>query len=137
MTIRARCVANAVHRVADAKARERLERAIHVEGALAELTVGETYDVVALEERSGGVWLFIHTVLSSECPYPYPAEMFDIVDASLPAGWWITFETQTSGLVIKRISFRQWAQDGGFYEKLVDRDTQALEVYNRQRRPYV
>lgn len=125
MAIRVRCVLDRLDQISDVTVRSRLERAIHVQDSLPGLAIGWVYDVVAVEARSGGMWLSIHAVHNSELPYPYPIEMFEVVDDSIPAGWCISLDKQAPGVLIKRIGFREWARNDTFYEKLVDRDAQA------------
>jgi hypothetical protein len=128
-----KCVTNDIRTLSNKLVEDRLRRSIHLEGPLGDLHVGRIYSVVALHESDGGVWLMLDTVDRSDYPYPYPVEMFDVIDCSLPAGWCINFVQGTDGAVIKRISFREWATDEKFYERLLDGDETAVGVYRQQR----
>jgi len=131
--MRVLCIANSVIDLNDEIVRIRLNRSIHRDTADMDLDIGKYYDVVAIEERDGGIWLFLHTVKSSDYPYPYPAEMFEFLDTSIPSDWGIKFEKREGGVIIKRISFPKWASDDYFYEKLVDGDKEVVTAYQSRR----
>lgn len=127
--MRVTCTANRVDAIADADVRGRLRRSIHVEGPLADITVGSEYEVQALEERDGGIWLFLHTVFENEYPFPYPAEMFELCDGSIPVGWAIRLQKVAGTVTVRRITFPSWAADESYYERLVDGDTATSANY--------
>ncbi|MFA5632890.1 MAG: hypothetical protein WC997_15400 [Porticoccaceae bacterium] len=111
-------------------ARERASRSINLDGADEDLIVGNTYFVFSLERWSdSGLRVYLHTVEGSSFPYPYPIEMFDVVDPTFPSAWGVGLEEVESGLIIKRISFEQWAKDDFFYEKLIDDEPLETRIY--------
>jgi hypothetical protein len=124
-----KCYANSLNVLDNFLVSKRLQRSIQVDGELSDLIVGKVYDVLAIEERDGGVWFFIHTVKESEYPYPYPSEFFEVLDTSLGRGWCVKFESTGDKSIIKRISFYEWANDAFFYEKLIDGDKDAKRAY--------
>jgi len=128
-TIVARCVRNSLHSIDSDDVRTRLGQAIHRDGPNTDLVIDREYKVQAIEQRDGGLWLFIHSVPSSKFPYPYPSEFFEIASALIPDGWVAQFRTSSLGTVLKRLSFPEWATDDTFYEKLVDEDSRAIEAY--------
>lgn len=99
-----------------------------------ELEVGVEYLVWAVEPQAeGGVWLYLHAVDGHDWPTPYPGRLFEIVDATIPAGWEIDLAHDDGDVKVRRVSFGEWAHDDGFYERLVDGDANALRSYNLQR----
>jgi hypothetical protein len=133
MYMRVLCVTDSFFNLDDEMVKTRLNRSIHQDTADMDLDIGKNYNVVAIEERDGGLWLFLHTVESIDYPYPYPAEMFEFIDTSIPLGWKMKFERRKDGLIIKRISFPQWVDDDCFYEKLVDGDEEIIATYQQGR----
>ena len=126
------CVINVVSDIADAKVRERLSRSIHIDGPITDLTVGREYTVQAIEEwDSGELQLYLHTVSVSGYPYPWPAELFEVRDNSMPLGWCVYLQPQQGRVRCKRITFAAWATDDNFYERLVDGDPETVSVYRR------
>lgn len=127
-----KCLTNNISSLHDSFAVKRLQKAIHVDGALSDLEIGKVYNVLAIEKRDEGIWAFIHTVEESDYPYPYPIELFEIVDSSLPTGWCLNVEQQKGKSNIKRISFCEWANDVSFYEKLVEGDAETILIYKER-----
>lgn len=129
-----RCKTNNVNKLSNLAVRDRLRESIRLEEADTDLIVGKTYPVLAIDKwQDEGIRIYLHTVEESDHPYPYPVEMFEVIDQSIPEGWCIRFEYQQSGLTIKRISFPEWANGGDFYERLVDGDAAAIATYRQQR----
>ena len=133
--IRVTCIENSVSSVRNDRLRMLLQKSIHLEGPDSDLEVGRTYDVQAIEVRGdAGWWLYLHTVSSSDWPYPYPAEFFTIDENTLPEDWCIGSQFQEGRFALKCISFAEWASDNSFYEKLIDGDSMALAVYRQHLR---
>ena len=127
------CIKNKLDSIHDGRVRSRLQMAIHLDGAITDLTIGDEYAVQALETRDGGLWLFLHTVAEHHYPEPYPAEMFEFQDRFVPLGWCMRFQLQQGNLALKRISFSEWAEDDHYYERLFDGDAEAIRSYERNR----
>lgn len=77
--------------------------------------------------------IYIHNIEENWWPTPYPAEFFDFVETSLPNGWALSFATAGNDVVIRCISFPEWAHDEHFYERLVDGDQRTIEIYEHRR----
>lgn len=132
--MRVQCIANDVDKLSDVAVRKRLAESIHLDGGDSDLVVGNTYAVFAIAQwRDGGIRVYLHTVEESEYPYPYPLEMFSVIDPALPTNWCVSFEQRSFGVAIKRISFPEWANDDHFYEMLLDGDEEAIAIYKHQR----
>lgn len=127
--MRVRCMINDLSSIKDAKVVARLQRAIHIDGPLTDLMIGKEYTVRAMKQSDEGLWLFLHTVPQSDFPYPYPIEFFQIMDSSLPASWWLECDKLKGGSAFKHLSFKEWARDDQFYERLVDGDEEAVRIY--------
>ncbi|MFZ2643177.1 MAG: hypothetical protein WA117_19450 [Verrucomicrobiia bacterium] len=125
------CIKNTLAAIAESEVRERLRRSIHMDGPITDLEIGREYAVQAVEERDGGLWFYLHTVSVNDYPYPYPAEMFELRDNTVPAGWVVSMEVQRGSVGLKRITFPAWATDDVFYERLVDGDVETVSAYRR------
>jgi hypothetical protein len=125
--MRVRCTTNDLDSVRDATVAARLRRSIKIEHPLYDLAIGAEYAVQALTQRSdGGIWLYLHTVAQCDFPYPYPVEFFQFIDSSPPSCWNGRLEHSA---VFKTLSFVEWATNDRFYEKLVDGDKDAVQIY--------
>lgn len=132
--MRVRCLTNSIDQLCNADARKRIKDTIHLDGPDENLVIGNIYDVYAIDRGDdGGMRVYLHSVTISDHPYPYPMEMFNIVDSSFPGNWVITTWQNQFGSTMKRISFPEWALDDHFFEKLVDGDSAALEHYRKQK----
>ncbi len=129
--MRVSCINNIVTAISESEARERVRHSMHLDGPLTDLAVGREYAVQAIEERDGGLWLYLHTVAVNDYPFPYPIELFAFRDKSLPASWEIHLQLKQGNVAIKRIAFAAWASDDLFYERLVEGDTGAVLLYRR------
>ena len=127
--MRALCIHNSLATIAEAQVRERLRRSIHIDGPITDLVVGREYAIQAIEERDDGLSLYLHTVPMNDYPYPYPVEMFQLRENSVPAGWGVYLRTHQGRVVCKRISFSLWATDDRFYERLVEGDAETTSIY--------
>jgi hypothetical protein len=127
--MRVKCISNDVATVATDVVRARLARSIRLQGADSTLALGCEYCVQAVEQLDGGLWFYLHTVDPVGYPHPYPAEMFEILDCTVPDGWCLRVEQGPLGARWRRLSFAEWAQDDIYYEKLVDDDIDALRIY--------
>lgn len=132
--MRVKCFVNDISKLNDATLKRRLAESIHREGADEDLVIGSNYVVLGIDRWSdGGLRVYLHTVEESDYPYPYPIEMFEVVDSTVPTGWCVTFEQQPLGVGIKRIGFPEWVNDDSFYERLVDGDEAAIAIYKHRK----
>lgn len=128
--MKVRCIANNLRSLDNPHIKERLSSSIKLDGTIEDIRIGNLYSVYAMSHRKdGGIWIYLNTVPESDYPYPYPMEMFEIVDGSIPSGWAIGFGNDLSGTTFKCISFSEWVNDSQFYEKLVEGDEIAVDLY--------
>lgn len=124
------CVMNNVEELPNRAARSRILDSVRIEGEIQDLEIGKCYPVMALERRvDGGVWIYLHTIEEHYFPSPYPVELFNFLDWSIPGGWLLSMDEQEYGASIKRMSFPEWSHNDRFYEFLVDGDQSSLKVY--------
>ena len=131
--MRVKCKYNNVSDIPDSAVRERLPESIQCENLDEDLIVGNVYAVVALARwNDGGVRVYLHTVKESDFPYPYPLEMFDVVDPAIPENWNLSFVSLPGRVEVKMMGFSEWTADNQFYEKLVDGDECAIAIYKKK-----
>lgn len=115
--------------------RKSLAPYINLDHGYQELEAGREYPVFAVEEQSKrGVLIYIHSIDGAYFPTPYPIDLFCIVEAGIPENWRIKFKSDGGRTSIARISFRDWADDDGFYERLIGEDEKALQAYHVARK---
>jgi hypothetical protein len=124
-----RCIGNDISFLALDSVKERLRWWMNSDGQYSDLEIGQRYAVQAVEYLDDGIWFQLHTIDVSEHPYPYASEFFVIEDSSLPQEWQSTFTMKEGNIMLKRITFREWAEDNLFYEKLIDGVQEYVSVY--------
>ncbi len=98
------------------------------------LTIGREYVVHAVSTNRGQCWYYVFD--DHDLPYPVwkLAVLFDVSDPRLPPDWEIGYiRPRPSDQGFAVISFPEWAHDRFFYERLVDRDLEAVSVFARRR----
>lgn len=131
--MKVKCVASSLDELVDRNARERLSASIHQEGADSHLQVGAVYSVIALARwRDQGFRVYLHMVEESDYPYPYPLEMFEVVDPVLPSGWMVSFAPSVGKIDLHQIGPASWCEE--FYERLVEGEEAAIFSYHEMRR---
>ncbi|TFC22116.1 hypothetical protein E3O55_19020 [Cryobacterium sp. MDB1-18-2] len=98
------------------------------------LTVGRDYPVFAITVFLGSAWYYILNDDGHDWPTSTPSALFDVTDGSLPASWIVGYNRFTVEEQFPLISFPEWADDRGFYERLLDREPNAVQVFTARRR---
>jgi len=96
-----------------------------------DITPGKVYFVDCITMWRDNVWYYI--IDDNELYYPtwYPAELFEIIDFTMPFFWIFGLETAYKDRIYPIISFPEWANDLNFYEKLIGGDEEAIRIFNR------
>jgi hypothetical protein len=128
-----KCIGNDISILSLDATRNRLGRWMDSDGRYSDLEIGQTYTVQALEYLDHGIWFYIHTIDVSEHPYPYASEFFNVEDSSFPINWHTTLHRSNGYETLKRITFREWAVDNSFYERIVEGDAGTVATYLRNR----
>lgn len=130
-----KCIANNIDQIDNSDARNRLAESIHLQEGDSSLTIGKTYAVAALVKwNNGGLYVYLHSIEESNHPYPYPIEFFAVTNSIFPANWIVGTDPDQTGDFEIRISFPEWANDEGFFERLLDGDEGAREIYEEQKK---
>ena len=129
-----KCEKNDLQTISEERAKKRLSESIHLSSLSEYFEVGQYFQVQALENIRGGIWVYLHTDDDCSYPHPFPAELFSIVDNSIPDGWCVNWEIENGDVKLKRISFREWVEDDSFYEKLIDGEETTNKIYLERRK---
>ncbi|MDO8288781.1 MAG: hypothetical protein Q7T44_06135 [Parvibaculum sp.] len=130
--IKVLCKINDLEQLPLGPARSRIEKLIRIEGPIDPLMIGTIYPVCAVSRwDDGGTWVYIFENSESDWPTPLPAEFFEFVETSIPEGWLVTFSQGENGTAIETICFPEWIQEEHFYERLLDGDSAAANIFER------
>jgi hypothetical protein len=92
------------------------------------LTLGREYTVYAVVGWVGGFWYFVADDDFSYYPVWHPAPLFEITDGGISPLW-----RAGSGNGGKEpiLAPREWAENPVFYDRLTDRDPDAVAEFQR------
>lgn len=103
-----------------------------------QLLINEEHEVLALE-----TWIVRDKYVTAAhlpggiCPIWYPLDILEITDHSLRPDWEVSYDMDAAGyLVIKRITFPEWAHNDSFLGNLIDENDDEFVVYMRKLREY-
>jgi len=122
------CTINNIFEIEESVRLERIKKYIHLSDGQLNLEKNVEYCVYGVVFRDNAPWYYLCLDEDDESPTPYPAELFKIIDERLSSYWRISTEDSTSG-VMSSIVFDEWANDPSFYERLVDGDPSAIELF--------
>lgn len=98
------------------------------------LTVGCEYGVFAITVFLGTAWYYVLDDEANPWPIWSPSALFEVVDGALPPTWIVGYRRESIEDQYPVISFPEWANDHSFYERLLDRDDTAWDVFQMRRR---
>lgn len=127
------CIANNISGLKIDEVRNRIRQWTDANGSYNDIEIGTQYLVQAVEYQRENAFYYLQVGEFDEYPYPYAAECFVVLDSSLPNEWVAStsVELQVSKPII--ISFREWANDATFFEKLIDGEPEQRSIYSRNR----
>jgi hypothetical protein len=80
----------------------------------------------------GDVWYYICDDDYSYFPVWYPAYLFRVVDPRMSTTWQYAYDaTADSSDEAMVLAFKEWARDRRFYERLTERDPEAVETFRK------
>lgn len=130
--MKALCAINNIFEIKEGVTLDRIKKYIHLSDGELFLEKNIEYCVYGILFRDNAPWFYLCLEEDDESPSPYPAELFEITDARLSSYWRLGTEVSTSG-VVTTIVFDEWAKDPSYYERLVDGDPNAVELFKKYR----
>lgn len=97
------------------------------------LTIDKEYVVYGVTVESNHAWYYLLDDDKLSFPIWYPAPLFELVSGDVPAGWKFGHHAFGPDHHSYVLSFPEWADDGGYYERLLDGDAHAEAVFQRWR----
>ena len=80
---------------------------------------GRDYVLYALTFRRNEIWYYVCGDFGAAYPSPFPAPLFDIVDATLSRFWRFAYTPDHLDHQAL-LAFREWIEDPYFYDRLTD-----------------
>lgn len=122
--MKVKCIANSIEQIPSESARQRLEESIKLDGPNYDLKIGIIYPVVAVSRwKDGGLRVYLHTVEEIDYPFPYPVEMFEVINEG--------GSNYEEKLEESKTGFPSWSDE--FYEQLIEGDQKSTMKYKSWR----
>ncbi|MFD5637987.1 hypothetical protein ACFWJM_28105 [Streptomyces sp. NPDC127077] len=100
------------------------------------LSIGKEYAVYAITAVKDVFWYYLLDERDLPHPVWYPSPLFRVSDGSLPAHWVVNYTanaTTQDRVGSSLISFKEWANDPSFYERLVEGEASAVAAFRNER----
>jgi hypothetical protein len=100
------------------------------------VAVGKEYIVYAITAVKDVFWYYL--LDEHDLPYPvwYPSPLFQVSDGSIPAHWVVNYVSNAVSqdrVGTSLITFKEWANDPSFYERLVEGEAGAVAAFQNER----
>jgi hypothetical protein len=126
------CIANNILCLDNNNTINRLKKYINLSDGQLNLELNSEYVVYGILFRDNCPWFYLCLDEDDESPTPYPAELFKILDDTIPSCWKL-FYKNIDGKIKTEIVFLEWANEPNFYERLVDSDPVAVKTFKKYR----
>lgn len=78
-------------------------------------------------------WFYLCPEDYDEYPKPFSSVFFDVVDDTLSPHWKLSSVSQGEYEALTSLVFDEWAKDSSFYEKLIEGDSEAVDIFAKYR----
>ena len=99
------------------------------------LTPKKSYVVYALVECQREKWVYVADDDYPSIWYPlgYLLDFFEIIDERVSRIWKPEVMVSFGGGIGRLRTFEEWSDDSSFYERLVDKESQEMEIFNMRK----
>ena len=124
------CTINNILEIKDVVTLDRMKKYIHLSDGQLDLEINVEYCVYGIIFRDNSPWYYLCLDEDDESPSPYPADLFKVTDDRLSSYWKLSTQAVTNG-VMSSMVFDEWANDLSFFERLIDDDPSAIELFKK------
>lgn len=97
------------------------------------IEIGRKYIVQGLAFWEGKVFYYIYENKDSLYPVPVYSEFFRLIDGSISKYWKATFDESSLNGSNFYLLFREWSENLGIYEDLINGNFFAMEIFSKYR----
>lgn len=126
------CKVNNLNSLSDERLLERLKKYIFMPGGEIDLELGREYTVYGVIFRDNSPWYYLCSEEYDEYPKPFAAEFFNVSDDRLSSYWKLSVD-QGEEKILSSLAFDEWVKDPSFYERLIEDDPEAVELFGKYR----
>ncbi|MCP4401647.1 MAG: hypothetical protein GY801_30645 [bacterium] len=126
------CAVNNIYELGDENTIARLKKYIRLSDGQLNIQVNSIYVVYGILFLDNSPWYYLCPFEDDEDPTPFPAELFNIVDDTIPSCWKLSYQNNR-GTLKTELVFPEWSRDPLFYEQLVDGDPEKIRLFKKYR----
>ncbi|MGK0183550.1 MAG: hypothetical protein ACI9YB_002865 [Halioglobus sp.] len=123
------CKINNLNSVSSERILERLKKYISIPGGGVDLEIGKEYTVYGVVFWDNSPWYYLCSEDYDEYPKPFASEFFDVADERISLHWKLSAVDHGEGEILSSLVFEEWAKDPSYYEKLLEDDPKAVELF--------
>lgn len=132
-TMKVICRINNLNSLSDERLLKRLKKYIRMPEGEIDLEIGKEYTVYGIVFWDNSPWYYICSEDYDEYPKPFAAEFFEIIESHLSFYWRLSTVDQGEGEILSSLVFDEWAKSPDFYERLIESDYEAMDLFNKYR----
>jgi hypothetical protein len=127
------CRIDNLYDIKDADVLSRLKEYIHYPDGEFGLVLGKEYTVYGVVFWDNAPLVYIFLDEGDDYPKPVAMDFFELSDGGLSKCWMLSYSPQGTKESSSSLVFKEWAEDPVFYERLVEGDKAAVDVFNKYR----
>ena len=128
------CKLNNINDLREKGLYDRISKYFHLSDGMLNLTLNAQYTVYGVLFRENAPWYYLCNDYDDEYPRPFPAELFQVVEPQFSSSWVLSTHNTRKGDVCCSLVFDEWADDPGFYERLIEGEPQAIALFQKYRK---
>lgn len=123
------CRFNRLNQIVDVTTVNRLKKNINLSGDdEIGVEIGQKYLVYGIIFWNDAPWFYLCEDEEDDYPTPFPADLFDIIDDSIPDEWHLSYHC-IKGIPKSELVFSEWANDLLFYENLINGSKKEVNIF--------
>jgi hypothetical protein len=136
-----KCIKNNIYDVGESiTLLQYLKESVHLDNNELPLSIGKIYHVYGCLYKKEYPWFYICEDDDFEdYPKAYAAPFFEVIDSSLSKYWVfghavIKNDINSEGYIYTHMTFKEWANDYFFYERLVEGQEKEVSIFMKYKR---
>ena len=127
-----KCITNNLHDIENPIVKKKLSTYIGRSDGELNLETNKKYTVYGVVFWDNHPWFYLCTD-DLDYPTPYSSVFFDVIDNRLSKYWVMSTTIGSDGDFQTSLTIEPWASDRFFYERLIDGDNVAIDMFTRSK----
>ena len=127
------CKINNLSNISDESVLDRLKKYISIPDGEIDLDVGREYTAYGVVFWDNSPWYYLCSEDYDEYPKPFASDFFDVVDDQLSPCWKLCHVARGDNEPVTSLVFDEWSKAPSFYERLIEGDPDAVNLFAKYR----